>query len=151
MPLCAFMISPITRPACLGSETPRRAMVSRTTARTSSSPADLGQEARAERDLEVELGQRVGAPLADRGVLLARLAELLLVGGDHVQPEVVVQRPLEAGRRAALHVLGLDHADAVGGAGILGPHGILQQVGQLDLDGHTFDPRLKMATSQRCL
>src|SRR5579871_444617 len=96
----------------------------------------LGEELRAEPDLEVDLGDRVGPARADRGVLLARFPQLLLIGRDHVQPQGVVERPLEPGRGAAFHVLRLDHPDAVGGAAILGAHRLLEEVIELDVDRH---------------
>ena len=43
LPLCAFMISPTTRPDCFASDTPSFAIVSRTIAVTSSSDAALGR------------------------------------------------------------------------------------------------------------
>jgi hypothetical protein len=89
-------------PDCFASDTPSRATVSRTIARVSSSDARLGQELRAETDLEVDLRDRVGSTLAGPPRILRAIAQLLLVGRDHVQPEAVVEGPLETGGGAPL-------------------------------------------------
>ena len=96
----------------------------------------LGQESRAKTDLEIDLRDGLRAAGSDGGILFARFAQLLLVGGNHIQPETVVEWPLEAGRGAALHVLGLDHPDAVRRLGILGAHRLLELFVELGLDRH---------------
>src|SRR5262249_17226159 len=56
------------------------------------------------------------------------LLELLAVRPDHVEDEGVVHRAREALGGAALHQLGLEHADHVGGADVAILDGVLEAV-----------------------
>ncbi|CAN5833253.1 hypothetical protein BH11MYX3_BH11MYX3_36550 [soil metagenome] len=82
----------------------------------------LRQERRAPGDLEVELGDLLLAALARVDVVGARLLHRLLVGRDHVEDQRVVNLTGEALGGAALHDLGVDHADEVRGLRVLCLH-----------------------------
>src|SRR5437764_4822282 len=97
----------------------------------------LGQKALAELDLGAQLRGLLFALVADLLELLERLLQLLAIGGDDVADEGVVDLAGEALGGAALHDLGLDHADHVAGGLIFVLHRLLQRVVQLLLERHS--------------
>src|SRR5262249_21114760 len=91
-----------------------------------------GQVAFAELDLEPQLCDLGGGPLAtDLLVLGNRLLKLLAVGADHVEDNGVVYGPDAALGRPPLGDLRLQHADHVGRPLILLADGARQRLGEL--------------------
>ena len=137
LPLCAFMISPTTRPDCLASETPSRASVSRTIGAHLVVGGRLGEKARAEADLEVDL-RRARRRRARRSPRTPRATCAAASGRRRSRPATGCRRagPLNpaAVRRSMCLVLIMRMQSAVRAS--LARIASLSSSSELGLDGH---------------
>ncbi len=116
-------------------------MAALTAARSSSAEIPFEQEAIAGiLDLPGQLAGLLGAALTDGEELLARLLHRFLVRSDDFQIERVVDLAGEALGGAALHDLGVEHADDVGRAQILGLHRVGELLAEILFETHRYVP-----------